>query len=259
MDDLRIIDYMNDWLSEAERAAFEKELQTNAVLAERYAYLKSVAAATKLNSVRTSINKTEQDLDREGFFEKPIPADAPESKSATSSKRIFLFAAAALMLLLLFGLIRINKNCSDQAIAQSSMKGEKINSNVTRNAGAAKNIYQIAIQHFYSGDLTKATAAFAQVPSTHPNYNESRYAMGLIYFKEGDYNQAINLVKPLNAETGYLRDKSAWLQLNAQICENGFTDTLVTQFIATNPEDFYLKKAQNLLKSAAHPFRALVF
>lgn len=262
MDDLKIIDYINDQLTKDERQAFELELKNDSALAERYAYLKNVAAASGVSGMRQSIKKVEKELEQENFFETKSRSTTVQ-QSSKSKRFIFSAIAASLLLFLIIGLFRINKNCSDQAIAQSFMKGEKLSSSTTRDEGVTlsthQQTYQFAIKQFYDGQLNKASKQLGTIPPSESIYLDAQYALGLIEFKQGNYSKSMQVVQPLLANKDHRKDKSAWLYLNAQICENGFSEELVKQFIATNPEDFYLKKAQNLLKTSEHPFRALVF
>ena len=52
----------------------------------------------------------------------------------------------------------------------------------------------VAIQHFNVGDLSQAKDVFNRILKTDPREENALHLLGVVYFKEGDNEKAVELI-----------------------------------------------------------------
>ncbi len=262
INDEIIIGYLNKTLSKVDRISFEKEMETNDVLAKRFEFLKNVAIATQINAeanFRDKIIGVETKLKNENFFNEQLPKDVANSSKPSSKLK---YVILVLELIAIIGLLFINNQCSDTSIASKAMADEKMRNYTTRNVAQTIDVevksYQSALRYYHRGETEKSKDLFDKIDVYAPTYHDAQYALALISFENGKYDEARKIASTLLADNCEIKDKAGWLHLNASIAMSGYHPTLIESYIKTTPKKFYLKKAEALQLKMDAPIRSLV-
>ena len=260
INDELIIAYINDALSEKDRISFEKEMETNPLLTERYTFLKNVAVATQLKmeaQFKESLIEVEAKLKSENFFQE-IPTE--ETKSERKPARL-RYAIGSFCLLIIVSLILINLCCSDTAIVTAAMENERMRSFTTRseNQNESYASYQNALNQFHQGNATKSLELLKKINTSAVSYSEAQYAMAYIHYKEGNCKEAGDVSSTLLFDDCEIKDKAGWLHLNVSIQCLGYNPSLIDTFLQSNPKKYYREKAKNLKAKMDGSLRFFVF
>ncbi len=262
INDEIIIGYINKTLSKSDRISFEKEIETNRHLADRYEFLKNVSTATQLEAeakFEKVVLGEKEKLKEDGFFLIDKKAAAASPKKTFKLK----YVIGLLLLLLLGSLLFINLKYSDAAIAAAAMADERMVNYTTRSDNTTQNsdkvIYQQALKLYKDGDKTNSLTHFNKIEPSSGAYCDAQYANAFIYYQEGNCQHTLRALGQSQKEQCENKDKFGWLALNTKIQCFGYQEAYVEEFIKTSPSKYYLKKAKMLEEKAQAPLRRFVF
>lgn len=210
----RIDAYLNDLLSEAERAKFEQELAADPSLRREFDLVQDMLGGVELagdEALKAKIGAAHNELATEGFFAKP-EAKIVEMKPAQWGLRQVLAVAASVLLLVAAGVWWWSKSQGEPAqqvmqyyaaettklvtaIDDASAPGLGQDDRPRRTSlAAALKLYQA--KSF--GEAEKALAAHLQ---TYPQDTISQFYLALSHLELGHYDQAAALLRPITPET----------------------------------------------------------
>jgi TolA-binding protein len=249
----RIEQYLEGEMSQAERAAFEAEIDENAELRQTMA-----AYDGSLSVIEQSIENNLRDQLQAWAAEDKAAQPAASSSGAkiVSMRTMALrWAAAASILLVIgwFALVQTGKGLSDEALfaaqydlpqAQAALRGDAAEHPLASGAAA-----------FDAGDFQTAQTLFEQISEQDEYYAEAQYLLGHIALQQKDYDRAIaGFNRAAERRDPKVSEKAAWNTLLAYIAakrtdESNFK-TLLAQ-IAGDAGHSYQQQAKTLQSQLA--------
>ncbi len=211
----RIDAYLNDVLSEAERAKFEQELATDPALRREFDLVQDMLGGVELagdEALKAQIGAAHAELANEGFFVKP-EAKVIEMKPAQWGLRRVLAVAASLLLLVAAGVWwwSESQGSTNEQVIQQYYAAETTKLATVIDDTSAPGLGQddrprrtslaAALKLYQSKSFGEAEKALASHLQTYPQDTISQFYLALSHLELGHYEQAAVLLRPITPET----------------------------------------------------------
>lgn len=211
----RIDAYLNDVLSEAERAKFEQELANDPALRQEFDLVQDILGGVELagdEALKAQIGAAHHELATEGFFAKP-EAKIVEMKPAQWGMRRVLAVAASVLLLVAAGVWWWSNSQGDagQRIIQQYYAAETTKLATAIDDTSAPGLGQddrprrsslaAALKLYQSRSFGEAEKALETHLQTYPQDTISQFYLALSHLELGHFEQATALLRPITPTT----------------------------------------------------------
>ncbi|RYZ29328.1 MAG: tetratricopeptide repeat protein [Chitinophagaceae bacterium] len=190
MDNLAYIDdYFQGTLLPEEKNGFEKRLREDESFAEEVAFY--------LSAKKLVLQKLQEE--KKARFKELYKSGNSQPAVVRSMNRTWLYAAAAVMILLVAGVLYFMQPSSVQQLADTYIDQNFNTLSVTM--GSSEDSLQNGLGLYNEGRLTEAAQLFERISQADPaNYTANMY-MGITYLRLNQYDKAINYFTQLQADT----------------------------------------------------------
>lgn len=233
----RIDRYLNGQMDEAEKAAFEQEVQTNPALAEELALHKSMERWLQKRQKRAALKVDLETLSDEFFSEK---VEKGRVISMASRRRLILAVAASVVLLVIAWLALQPSLYEQYAVHPPLALVEKSDSDQQTLADAE--------QAFNKGNYRKATPLLQQYVSTHPGDELAVLYLGIAEMESNMLPEAREIFTSLSTSSSLeISDMARWY-LALSFLKEGDNASCARVLQSIPQTSAYYQKANELLK-----------
>ena len=211
MNDLETIEnYVTGQLPDAERTRFETALRTDPALADALAFYVLANHTAKVDA--RAQRKAELDA---------LPRVSARSHWSAPMRWA---AAASVVLLLGLGWLFFRPTDATSTLAAGRLVDEYAAKNfaqlpVTMDGGAADSL-QLGMRLFNEGKLSEAGVMFQDVLTHRPDNDTALKYAGIVAFRQGNYDQAIDRFHRLSQQTGLVYNPGTFLEALAHLKRN---------------------------------------
>ena len=133
--------------------------------------------------------------------------------------------------------------------------------NRTGNENTA-DVFGPGLEAINSDKISEAIQFFERIPVSAEYYPEARLYLGIAYFRNQDYQNALENAEIVLQTSERFREKAKWLKINALLI-SGQTGTefesLLDEMSKNSPDNYYRSEAKQLKIKLNQVWRNLVF
>lgn len=221
----RIANYLFDDMDQAERAAFEADLNIDPDLAfefkrqsEMVEYLKTKA---KLEEIENSPDMAEAERVVEAFFKEKDSggdegADISEqtiiSRKPKAIRRIIypLLAAASIVLAVLLIRSIVQENLGSRLYASHYKPLDEVSFNDRGEGIDSYEIFRQGMEQYLDQDYSASTRTLSKLVAEHPDFAEAQLFLGLSLMGEEAYDSSAKVFKSLLENTNKYEPEAKW-------------------------------------------------
>jgi predicted negative regulator of RcsB-dependent stress response len=262
-----IDDYLLDRLSPEEKAAFEARMEKDKQLKKEVELQQTMVQGMTEYKEKQDFFKMLEDSEEESKkgATTPIPSADEDKKPAENTtilrrlRPVFAVAATVALLVLAYTFF-INRNQADgPQLAQTYFEwsDDKITSRLNAT-GLAGNITEemiqlagTAIEAFNSRDLDKAKLNFTSLKRSFTSQSYlavlTDFYLGQIAWKEGQYDQALELLRPLSEVEGLPIEEDLQFYVAMNYLSKGQQQEAMPYLERISPNSNFYNKAQEIL------------
>lgn len=207
----RIDAYLNDVLSEGERAKFEQELANDPTLRHEFDLVQDMLGGVELagdEALKVQIGATHAELTNEGFFAKPEAKVIDMKPASQWGMRRVMAVAASVLLLVAAGVWWWSKQENpQQAIAKQYLYAEATKLPTLLDDISAPGLGQddrprrtslaVALKLYQANAFGEAEKAFVAHSQTYPQDTIAQFYLALSHLGLAHYDQAAALLRPI--------------------------------------------------------------
>lgn len=247
--DQRILRYLDEEMPPDEMTQFETEIRTNSDLKEAF------SAEVLMRYTLQQMKKEEESL------QKQISKGGEEAKQIRPlwQKPSFLLGIAAAIVLLVIFLPPLleDKSNLDDLIAEYDNFAPRHTYSNTMGKGDQRDSLIKAVYHLFdiAPPYESAIQGLQELYNLEPDNTSHRFYLAFCYFKENQYDQAIQLLENWPEGAKY-QDRAdyvlvgAILKRNPEVQPDDITQaTLILNKMANDSEHDFQKRAQDILKA----------
>lgn len=237
-----IENYLQNRLSESEKAAFEQRMSAEPALAAEVEAHRLAREALELSiaeQMRADFKSWANDTGS--------TASRPKGRRI-SMLRVWAIAASVLLLIAAFGYWQIQQRFSSVVLANTFYDQAELSE--TRSLNAGKNALTDALEALRKQEYGQAIYQLNAIPDTSSYAADARYLMAVVHFEAGQLAQSIAILQKLKSlEDKTLAEKAEWLLVlvylkNGQKNTPAFNNLL--QRISQNSNHAFFPKAKAL-------------
>lgn len=264
----RIHRYLTNDMNQAEKAAFEEEMNANEQLAQDTQLEQNLLMGISLagdEELKKRIADTDERLSRNQFFDKGKIVSLNSQPKNFIMKKIIAFAAAAVVLIgaIWWGFFKQAAPTPDQLFAdnfkpettKSVAISESLASSGLLDSMTMQDSLAAALKFYNDGKYNEAMVALDTFLVYHPTNDTAQFYLAMSHLNESRYARAVDLLTPITTSeaSSFKLDALWYLGLCYFKVDGGFAkaEEIFTQLAAT-PESKDQQAAKGILQMIGH-------
>ena len=261
-DSSNLIRYIQGKLNDAERKAFEKQLENTPELQEEVSFLKDLTEVSQFKGLMEEAHE-ELEVEEEQFTASPATPKEAKVRAIFPLRRVLAYAAAIAILVVAAGFWYANQNYSDLGLASAQMERLGLQGQGLENYRSDTEIqdaFQKGLTALDTENYSGAIDFFNAISPAEDNYLPARLFLALAQFEEKQYVETIANTKIVaeQSQNAVTRQRAEWLQLKALLV-NGYQTAfaVLAKAISTDESHMFKNDAEALLQKTNSFWRRL--